>query len=99
MALFRIFRKKKHTEKDPLEQKLDIISDLTRGLGRKELNSLLDAVKSMYDTRQKLLNVKTEDEKEMEPIDKAEKVLAKESEKKSKSPMGFYLKEEKEVKE
>lgn len=76
-----MFRKKKHTEKDPLEQKLDIISDLTRGLGRKELNSLLDAVKSMYDTRQKLLNVKTEDEKEMEPIDSAEKILEKETRK------------------
>lgn len=76
-----MFRKKKHVEKDQLEQKLDIISDLTRGLGRKELNSLLDAVKSMYDTRQKLLNVKTEDEKEVEDIDKAERVLAREVEK------------------
>ena len=76
-----LFRKKKHTEKDPLEQKLDIISDLTRGLGRKELNSLLDAVKSMYDTRQKLLNVKTEDEKEVEDIDEAEKILSRESKK------------------
>lgn len=76
-----IFKKKKNVELDPLEQKLDIISDLTRGLGRKELNSLLDAVKSMYDTRQKLLNVKTEDEKEVADIDEAERILAKEAKK------------------
>lgn len=76
-----LFRKKKHVELDPLEQRLDTISDLTRGLGRKEFNSLMDAVKSVFEARQKLLNVKTEDEKEMEPIDKAEKVLEREAKK------------------
>lgn len=80
MALFS----KKRSYKDPLEQRLDTISDLTRGLGRKEFNNLMDAVKSMYDVRQKLLNVKTEDEKEVEDIDEAEKILAKEVEKKEK---------------
>lgn len=76
-----MFRKKKHVELDPLEQRLDTISDLTRGLGRKEFNSLMDAVKSVFEARQKLLNVKTEDEKEVEDIDKAERVLAREVEK------------------
>lgn len=76
-----MFRKKRRIEKDPLEQRLDTISDLTRGLGRKEFNNLMDAVKSMYDVRQKLLNVKTEDEKEMAPIDEAEKVLEREAKK------------------
>lgn len=76
-----MFRKKRRIEKDPLEQRLDTISDLTRGLGRKEFNNLMDAVKSMYDVRQKLLNVKTDDEKEMEPIDSAEKILERESKK------------------
>ena len=76
-----MFRKKKHVELDPLEQRLDTISDLTRGLGRKEFNSLMDAVKSVFEARQKLLNVKTEDEKEMEPIDSAEKILEKETRK------------------
>lgn len=74
----RIF-KKKHVEKDPLEQRLDTISDLTRGLGRKEFNSLMDAVKSVFEARQKLLNVKTEDEKEVEDIDQAERILEKEA--------------------
>ena len=76
-----IFKKKKFKEIDPLEQRLDTISDLTRGLGRKEFNSLMDAVKSVFEARQKLLNVKTEDEKEMEDINESEKILAKESEK------------------
>lgn len=76
-----LFRKKKQVELDPLEQRLDTICDITRGLGRKEFNSLMDAVKSVFEARQKLLNVKTEDEKEMEPIDKAEKVLERESKK------------------
>ena len=76
-----IFRKKKNIELDPLEQRLDTISDLTRGLGRKEFNSLMDAVKSVFEARQKLLNVKTEDEKEVEDIDEAEKILSRESKK------------------
>lgn len=77
MSIFR----KKHIEIDPLELRLDTISDLTRGLGRKEFNSLMDAVKSVFEARQKLLNVKTEDEKEMADITESEKILAKESEK------------------
>ena len=79
----KLFRKKRQ-EIDPLEQRLDTMSDLTRGLGRKEFNSLIDALKAMFEARQKLLNVKTEDEKEMTDIDEAEKILAKESEKSTK---------------
>ena len=75
----RFFRKKKKSEIDPLEQRLDMISNLTRGLGRKEFNALLDAVKSVFEARQKLLNVKTEDEKDTEDINEAEKILAKEN--------------------
>lgn len=72
----RFFRRKSVTYIDPLEQRLDSISELTRGLGRKEFNSLIDAVKSVFEARQKLLNVKTEDEKEMEDINAAEKELS-----------------------
>ncbi len=74
--------KKRRIEKDPLEQRLDTISDLTRGLGRTEFNNLIEAVKSVYDARQKLLKVKTDDEKENGDIYEAEKALAKEVEKK-----------------
>lgn len=69
-----IFRKKQK-DIDPLEQRLDTISELTRGLGRKEFNSLMDAVKSVFEARQKLLNVKTEEEKETEDVDDVENKL------------------------
>lgn len=76
----KLFRKKRQ-EIDPLEQRLDTMSDLTRGLGRKEFNSLIDALKSIFEARQKLLNVKTEEEKENADIYEAEKILTKENEK------------------
>lgn len=61
----KIFRKSEKV-KDPLEERLDIISDLTRDLDRKEFNSLLDAVKAMFEVRQKLnkLELVNEDKKE-----------------------------------
>lgn len=76
MNLFR--RKKKQQEIDPLEQRLDTISDLTRGLGKMEFNNLIEAVKSVYEARQKLTKVKTDDEKETAEIDEAERKLEKE---------------------
>ena len=72
----RFFKKRK--EVDPLEQRLDTISELTRGLGRTEFNNLMDAAKAIFDARQKLRRVKTDDEKEVEDIDNAEKILDKE---------------------
>ena len=71
--------KKRTTELDLLEQRLDIIADLTRGLGRAEFNNLLEAVKAVYEARQKLRKVKTDDEKENGDIDEAERQLQKES--------------------
>ena len=76
----KLFRKKRQ-EIDPLEQRLDTISELTRGLGKKEFNSLIDAVRAIFEARQKLLNVQTEDEKENADIYEAERILAKESKK------------------
>lgn len=61
--------KRKPTRQDPLEERLDIISDLTRDLERKEFNCLMDAIKSMFEARQKLKNVKTREEKEVKVID------------------------------
>lgn len=77
MSIFR----RKRIEIDPLELRLDTISDLTRGLGRKEFKNLMAAVESVFEARQKLLDVKTEDEKEMADIAETEKILSKESEK------------------
>lgn len=67
--------KKKTKYQDKLEQRLDIISDLTRDLDRPEFNRLVDALKSMFDARQKLKGVKTKEEKENQDITESEKIL------------------------
>lgn len=72
-----MFKKKQLV--DPLEQRLDTISELTRGLGRTEFNNLIEAVKSVFEARQKLRRVKNEYEKEFGDIDEAERRLEKET--------------------
>lgn len=74
------FRRKKEILVDPLEQRLDTISELTKGLGKKEFNCLMDAVKAVFEARQKLLGVKTSEEKENSDINKSERELEKEKE-------------------
>lgn len=68
----RLFRKHK-TEVDPLEERLYIISDLTRDLERKEFNLLMAGIKAMFDARQKLKGVKTTEEKDVEEVEEIEK--------------------------
>lgn len=89
-----IFKRKPKKSEDKLEERLDTISELTRDLERPEFNRLLDALKSVFDARQKLKGVKTNEEKENADIYEAEKALTKEQEK-EKRPMGFYIREEK----
>lgn len=74
-----IFKRKPKKSEDKLEERLDTISELTRDLERPEFNRLLDALKSVFDARQKLKGVKTNEEKENADIYEAEKVLEKES--------------------
>ena len=74
----RMFRRKKENNIDQLEQRLDTISELTRGLGRTEFNNLIESVKLVFEARQKLTKVKTDDEKETAEIDEAERKLEKE---------------------
>lgn len=66
---------KRRAAKNALEQRLDTISNLTRGLGRTEFNNLMDSVKLVYEARQKLAKVKTDDEKEVADIDESEHKL------------------------
>lgn len=61
--------RRKEAVKDNLEERLDIISDLTRDLDRKEFNLLLDAVKSMFDVRQKLNKLESVNEDKDKPND------------------------------
>ena len=75
-----LFRKKSHYQ-DKLEQRLDIISDLTRDLERPEFNRLVDALKSVFEARQKLKGVKTNEEKDLKDITDVEKTLYLETEK------------------
>ena len=58
--------KKANPVVDPLEERLDIISDLTRDLDQKEFNSLLDAVKAMFEVRQKLNKLDSANEEKKE---------------------------------
>ena len=69
-----LFRKKTKYQ-DKLEERLDIISDLTRDLERPEFNRLVDALKSVFEARQKLKGVKTNEEKDLKEINDAEKSL------------------------
>lgn len=71
--------KRKKLSIDPLEKRLNAISELTRGLGRSEFNNLIEATKAVYDARQKLHKVKTEDEKEYGDIETSERILEKEA--------------------
>lgn len=72
MKLLRRSRKK---EQDALEWRLDTISNLTKGLGKKEFNALIEATKAMYEARSKLTVVKSDDEKEVADINDIEKTL------------------------
>ena len=69
-----LFRKKTKYQ-DKLEERLDIISDLTRDLERPDFNRLVDALKSVFEARQKLKGVKTTEEKDLKDINDAEKSL------------------------
>lgn len=80
MSIFR----KKTRPKDKLEQRLDTISELTRDLERSEFNRLVEAMKSVFDARQKLKGVKTNEEKEMDDIDESERILTIEQERKER---------------
>ena len=75
----RLFKKQPKKSEDKLEERLDTISELTRDLEKPEFNRLLDALKSVFDARQKLKGVKTNEEKENADIYEAENVLEKES--------------------
>lgn len=76
-----LLNRKKHKFEDKLEERLDIISDLTRDLDRPEFNRLVDALKSIFEARQKLKGVKTTEEKENKDIEDITKSLIEETSK------------------
>lgn len=76
-----LLNRKKHKLEDKLEERLDIISELTRDLDRPEFNRLVDALKSIFEARQKLKGVKTTEEKENKDIEDITKSLIEETSK------------------
>lgn len=72
-----IFKRKKNNSCDPVEEKFSIIIDLVKDLDRSNFNRLKGAMDLGYSAYQKVRNVKTADEKEVEDILSAEKILGK----------------------
>jgi len=73
-----IFRRKKTTYVDPAEERLDQIVVLIKDLPRADYKRLCEAMDLVYNGFQKIKKVKTEDERENEDLDTAEKILNKE---------------------
>lgn len=72
-----MFKKKKPVE-DPVEMRFDAMMELIKDLPRADYNRLKDAMDLGYNAYQKVRNVKTADEKEVQDILNAEKILGKE---------------------
>lgn len=72
-----MFKKKKQTE-DIVEQRFDAMMELIKDLPKAEFNRLKGAMDLGYSAYQKVRNVKTADEKEVEDILNAERILGKE---------------------
>lgn len=75
MKIFQKKNKKTKESMNALENKLDMISELTRDLGQSEFNNLIEAVKAVYEARKRLAKVKTNEEKENQDITDIEKGL------------------------
>ncbi len=72
-----LFKKKKRILESVSEQRFDAMMALIKDLPRADYNRLLDAMDLGYNAYQKVKNVKTIDEKELEDIDEIEKSLSK----------------------
>ncbi len=69
--------RKKHEIEDPVEQRFDAMMELIKDLPKADYNRLKGAMDLGYSAYQKVRNVKTADEKEVEDILSAEKILGK----------------------
>jgi hypothetical protein len=63
---------------DPVEVRFDSMMKLIKDLPKADYNRLKDAMDLGYSAYQKVRNVKTADEKEVEDITNAERILVKE---------------------
>ena len=67
------FRRKRPILESVAEQRFDAMMDLIKDLPRTDYNRLLDAMNLGYNAYQKVKNVKTEEEKQLEDINEIEK--------------------------
>ena len=72
-------RKKKPILESVAEQKLDAIIELVKDLSRADYNRLKDGMDLVYNGYQKVKNVKTIDERELEEIDDIERIVKEEA--------------------
>lgn len=80
--MMRFFKKKRaRTYEDPAESRFDSMMDLIKDLPRADYNRLKDAMDLGYNAYQKVRNVKTADEKEVNDIEEAERKLVNEENK------------------
>lgn len=70
-----IFKRRKPVLESVAEQRFDDMMALIKDLSRPDYNRLLAAMDLGYNAYQKVKNVKTEEEKELEDIDEIEKSL------------------------
>lgn len=75
-----MFRLKRKTPSltDPTEERFQKMVDLVKDLSRADYNRLKKAMDLVYDGYDKMRNVKSDEEREVEDIAKAEKILEKE---------------------
>ena len=74
-----IFKRKHPLLESVAEQRFDNMMTLIKDLPRADYTRLKDAMDLGYNAYQKVKNVKTEEEKELEDIDEIEKTLNKEA--------------------
>ena len=67
--------RKKAQREDPIELKFNAMMELIKNLSKADYNRLKKAMDLGWQSYQTVRNVKTDDEKEVEDIEKAEKLL------------------------
>ena len=76
-----MFKKRKQKiAEDVAEQRFDDMMDLVKNLSRQDYNRLKQAMDLGYEAYQKVKNVKSDDEKEVEDINQIDKQMTKERE-------------------
>lgn len=82
--MFRLFRKKKAVV-DPTEARLWVVVNLIKDLPRKDFNRLRRAIDKIYDGIEDVRVVRTDDERELEDVNKTDRLLDKIKEEEEKT--------------